>query len=101
MQERRRLPDSFLLLLYMALPKWLFEVEDFVRSTRRWLDRGNPRDAGEWYACRIIIWLSIKDDLKPPVSNGRCFSYAQKVATLQLKKEVLCLSPSGRRDETA
>lgn len=20
-------------------------------STRRWLDRGNPRDAGEWYAC--------------------------------------------------
>lgn len=21
-------------------------------STRRWLDRGNPRDAGEWYACQ-------------------------------------------------
>lgn len=24
-------------------------------STRRWLDRGNPRDAGEWYACQTVL----------------------------------------------
>lgn len=24
-------------------------------STRRWLDRGNPRDAGEWHACQTIF----------------------------------------------
>ena len=32
----------------------VFEVEDFVRSTRRWFDRGNPRDAGELDACQTI-----------------------------------------------
>ena len=26
-------------------------------STRRWLDRGNPRDAGEWYACQTASCL--------------------------------------------
>nr|DAR29385.1 MAG TPA: hypothetical protein [Caudoviricetes sp.] len=31
----------------------MFEVEKFVRSTRRWYDRGNPRDAGETDACQI------------------------------------------------
>ena len=29
-----------------------FEVVDFVATTRRWHDRGNPRDAGECYACQ-------------------------------------------------
>lgn len=34
-----------------------FEVVDFVATTRRWHDRGNPRDAGECYA-----WQSPKPD---------------------------------------
>ena len=34
--------------------KRLFEVVNFVRTTRRRYDRGNPRDAGEADACRII-----------------------------------------------
>ena len=32
---------------------------NFVATTRRWYDRGNPRDAGGCYACQIIalkIW---------------------------------------------
>ncbi len=29
-----------------------FEVVDFVPTTRRRHDRGNPRDAGDWYACQ-------------------------------------------------
>lgn len=29
-----------------------FEVVDFVPTTRRWYDRRNPRDAGDWYACQ-------------------------------------------------
>jgi len=28
-------------------------VENFVQSTRRRYDRGNPRDAGELYACQM------------------------------------------------
>lgn len=43
--------------LVYPLPFWynnhrFFEVEEFVQSTRRWLDRENPRDAGEVYACQ-------------------------------------------------
>ena len=30
----------------------LFEVDNFVASTRRRYDRGNPRDAGERHACQ-------------------------------------------------
>ena len=30
----------------------LFEVVKFVQTTRRWYDRGNPRDAGELDACQ-------------------------------------------------
>nr|DAJ96559.1 MAG TPA: hypothetical protein [Caudoviricetes sp.] len=40
----------------VSIERWLFEVENFVRSTRRWYDRGNPRDAGDTYACRIVIF---------------------------------------------
>ena len=31
-----------------------FEVVDFVQTTRRWHDKGNLRDAGEWYACQML-----------------------------------------------
>ena len=31
----------------MSKINWLFEVVNFVATTRRWYDRGNPRDAGE------------------------------------------------------
>ena len=27
-------------------------------STRRWLDRGDPRDAGEWYACQTVLFFT-------------------------------------------
>lgn len=34
-----------------------FEVVDFVPTIRRWYDRGNPRDAGEWDACQSpLLW---------------------------------------------
>nr|DAM31676.1 MAG TPA: hypothetical protein [Caudoviricetes sp.] len=33
----------------------IFEVENFVASTRRWPDRGNPRDAGGCYACQRFL----------------------------------------------
>ena len=32
------------------------EVVDFVATTRRWYDRGNPRDAGGCYACQITAY---------------------------------------------
>lgn len=38
--------------------KKLFEVEDFVRSTRRWYDRGNPRDAGDPDACQTVFLVN-------------------------------------------
>ena len=38
-----------------ARSRRLFEVVNFVRTTRRWYDRGNPRDAGESDACQIIV----------------------------------------------
>lgn len=38
--------------------EWLFEVVNFVATTRRWYDRGNPRDAGGCYACQITALKS-------------------------------------------
>ena len=33
-----------------------FEVVDFVQTTRRWYDRGNPRDAGEnWTPAKACL----------------------------------------------
>nr|DAN34472.1 MAG TPA: hypothetical protein [Caudoviricetes sp.] len=36
--------------------EYLFEVVNFVETTRRWYDRGNPRDAGERHACRTVFF---------------------------------------------
>lgn len=39
-------------------------MEDFVRSTRRWYDRGNPRDAGEATPARWLLFI-VERVLKP------------------------------------
>ena len=34
-------------------------------SKRRWLDRENPRDAGEWYACQtVLLFIGCKEYLR-------------------------------------
>ena len=43
-------------------------MEEYVRSTRRWFDRGNPRDAGEADACQAIAYLKI-------VQPHRCYPW--------------------------
>ena len=35
-------------VLLLQIIEELFEAEDFVFVHTHWLDRGNPRDAGEW-----------------------------------------------------
>ena len=40
---------------------------NFVATTRRWYDRGNPRDAGECYACQRVDYRVS--------SNGLAFSF--------------------------
>ena len=39
-----------------------FEVVDFVQTTRRWYDRGDPRDAGELYACQVFPLLFFQQE---------------------------------------
>ena len=57
-------------LFIMALPGWLFEVVDFVATTRRRYWQGETlRDAGECYACQIIVRLSKYRLWTPPVSK--------------------------------
>ena len=43
-----------------------------MATTRRWYDRGNPRDAGERHACQTVFYL------KNSFDQSRRFSYAQK-----------------------
>lgn len=55
-KQNNPLQKRIKMLYYSYNERELSEVEDFVRSTRRWYDRGNPRDAGEAYACRIALF---------------------------------------------
>lgn len=53
-----------------------------MASTRRWFDRGNPRDAGEWYACRTV---SIDCDIFLYYSILCLISYSVLIITISYK----------------
>lgn len=47
-------------------------------STRRWLDRRNPRDAGEWDACQTISFFVVNIEFWDHQPHyGRWLSFAQ------------------------
>ena len=52
----------------IKIEKKTSEVVNFVSTTRRWHDRGNPRDAGAWHACRMFSWLGCRSEM-----GGFCF----------------------------
>ena len=64
-------------------------MEEFVRSTRRWLDRGNPRDAGEADACQITSCLFEEPS-----------QYCDGIFILSLKRNISSIIISSYADVT-
>jgi hypothetical protein len=62
------------------LPKG-FEVVKFVATTRRWYDRGNPRDAGEGYACQSPFRKGSRNRCSPFFKRNSFPPYRNKVGT--------------------